>query len=138
VALVSAAERQGIVRYRVLRIASAEVVGGSIAVNGEPYDAIVNCTGLDPSAGIADNPLLGALLERGILSRDASGVGFSVDAECRPVGRDGMARQRLRVLGPPTAGTFGDPLGAPFIVPQVRRALPGMLAVLDRAPMPCP
>ena len=136
--LVGAAERQGIVRYRVLRVASAEEVGGAIAVNGEPYDAIVNCTGLDPSAGAADNPLLGALLERGILSRDASGLGFSVDAECRPVGRDGTAAPRLRVLGPPTAGTFGDPLGAPFIVPQVRRALAGMLAMLDGEAPSCP
>ena len=136
VALVEAAEREGRVCYRVLRIASAEPRDDGIAVNGETYDAIVNCTGLDPAAGAADNPVLAALLERGILTGDPSGLGFAVDAECRPLARNGVAQARLRVLGPPAAGTFGDPLGAPFIVPQVRRALPGMLAVLDCYPRP--
>jgi len=130
VALVEAAELAGIVRYRTLRIMGAEAMNGCIAVDGEPYDAVVNCTGLDPAAGAADNPVLAAMLERGILTCDPSGLGFSVDAECRPLGRGGAPHERLRVLGPPTAGTFGDPLGAPFIVPQVRRALPGMLALL--------
>lgn len=130
VALVAAAERAGIVRYRALRISSAGAMGSFIAIDGERYDAVVNCTGLDPAGGATDNPVLAALLGRGLLSRDPCGLGFSVDAECRPLGADGLPRERLRVLGPPTAGTFGDPLGVPFIVPQVRRALPGMLAVL--------
>jgi uncharacterized NAD(P)/FAD-binding protein YdhS len=129
-ALVEAAERAGIVCYRTARIASAESIDGAIVVDGESYDAIVNCTGLDPAAGVAGNPVLAAMVERGLLTRDPSGLGFAVDAECRPIGAGGAAEARLRVLGPPTAGMFGDPLGAPFIVPQVRRALPGMLAML--------
>lgn len=130
-ALVEAAEREGRVRYRVTRIVRAEADGARICVNGESFEAVVNCTGLDPATGAADNPLLARLMERGVLSRDPSGVGFAVDADCRPLAGDGSAHPLLRVLGPPTAGTFGDPLGAPFIVPQVHRALPSMLATLD-------
>ena len=132
-ALVEAAERQGGVRYRVTRIVSAEADGTCIRVNDESFEAVVNCTGLDPAAGAAGNPLLARLLQSGVLSRDASGVGFAVDPDCRPLARDGTAHPLLRVLGPPTAGTFGDPLGAPFIVPQVHRALPSVLATLDAA-----
>ena len=40
------------------------------------------------------------------------------------------AHPRLRVVGPPTAGTFGDPLGTLYIAPQIARVVPGMLADL--------
>jgi len=38
----------------------------------------------------------------------------------------------MRVIGPPTAGAFGDPLGAIFIAAQIRRTLPGMRATLRK------
>jgi hypothetical protein len=50
-----------------------------------------------------------------------------VDARCRPIGTNGLAHPRLRVVGPPTAGTFGDPLGTLFIAPQIARVVPEML-----------
>ena len=93
---------------------------------GETYDVVINCSGLDPDCGARDNPLLAALLRSGRIQRDPSGFGFAVDADCRPLGRDGPEK-RLRMLGPPTAGTFGDPLGVIFIAPQIRRAVPAML-----------
>jgi hypothetical protein len=31
-------------------------------------------------------------------------------------------------VGPPTAGSRGDPLGVIFIAPQIRRMVPGLLA----------
>ena len=55
---------------------------------------------------------------------------FEVDAQCRPIGRDGAPTPGLRIVGPPSAGSLGDPLGVPFIAPQIRRMIPGILAEL--------
>jgi uncharacterized NAD(P)/FAD-binding protein YdhS len=96
----------------------------------EAFDVVVNCTGLDPSCGAASNPFLADLLSQGYIRRDATGFGFEVDALCRPIGKAGAPSPGLRIVGPPTAGTFGDPLGVPFIAPQIRRMLPGILAEL--------
>jgi uncharacterized NAD(P)/FAD-binding protein YdhS len=69
-------------------------------------------------------------MRKALLQRDATGVGFAVDLRCRPIGLDERAHRRLRVVGPPTAGTLGDPLGTLFIAPQIARVVAGMLADL--------
>jgi len=110
-----------------------------MALVGEPapqrvhFDAVVNCTGLDAVAGLAANPFLSSLHEAGWIRRDASGIGFEVDAECRAVGADGVANTVLRLVGPPTVGSFGDPIGAMFIGGQIHRMLPGALRALGVA-----
>ncbi len=137
-AMVAVAEAEGRVVYRRARLRGASelseggfdvswVEPGLAGERSERFDAIVNCTGLDPSCGAADNPFLASLVSNGMLRRDATGIGFEVDRECRPLGRDGEPEPGLRVIGPPTAGTFGDPLGVLFITPQIRRMLPGLL-----------
>ena len=139
-AMVREAELAGRVSFAAARVRGVQAHEEALevrladAVHGERverFDFLVNCTGLDPAAGARDNPLLAALLEQGVLSIDASGMGFAVDAQCRPLGRDGSAQPRWRMFGPPTVGTFGDPLGVLFIAPQIRRAVPSMLALLQ-------
>ncbi len=95
----------------------------------EAFDALINCTGIDGSAGGA-NPLLLRLLDDGWLTPGPAGWGVAVDREGRAIGRDGVARDSLRVVGPPTVGALGDPIGAGFTAMQLRRAMPGMLAAL--------
>jgi hypothetical protein len=63
--------------------------------------------------------------------RDPTGFGFEVDTQCRPLSATGQADDRLRIFGPPSAGTMGDPLGVLFIAPQIARALPAMLSRLS-------
>jgi uncharacterized NAD(P)/FAD-binding protein YdhS len=143
-ALVREAEQAGRVTFRAARVMAARAHGEGLLValrdrgenrsREERFDYVVNCTGLDPASGARDNPLLTSLLDRGLLTLDASGMGFAVDAQCRPVGRDGSTSGALRMLGPPTAGTFGDPLGVLFIAPQIRRAVPGMLEAIGADP----
>ena len=143
-AIVQAAEREGRVAFRAAKlrsIACGNDHGVVVAlhetatgrVRTEKFGAIVNCTGLDAGAGATTNPLLASLCRQGWLVPDATGVGFAVDAQCRPISRDGTASDVLRVIGPPTAGTFGDPLGAIFIAAQIRRILPGIFASLESA-----
>ena len=145
-AIVRKAERRGIVQFRAARIVAAEpsrdepVIRvtffdrGAPAQRTEVFDAIVNCTGLDSTSGLASNPFLAALARAGYLIPDPCGLGIAVDRDCRPIGADRDVCNRMRVIGPPTAGTFGDPLGAIFIAAQIRRALPGMLTSLTAAP----
>jgi len=143
-ALVRAAEARGGVEFRAARLLSVEPrKAGSIEVrfagrdaageHVECFDAIVNCTGLDVAAGLRANPFLASLVEDGWLRIDEAGIGFAVDANCRAIGADGRAHPALRVIGPPTAGTFGDPLGAMFIAVQIWRMLPDALAYLAQS-----
>ena len=144
-AIVRAAEAQGRIEFRAARLrAVAPLADGArfeVRLAGhrgagdraEVFDAIVNCTGLDAAAGARTNPFLWSLVERGALRIDETGIGFGVDAHCRAIGADGRANPSLRVIGPPTAGTFGDPLGAMFIAAQVYRMLPDALDTLAKA-----
>ena len=137
-AIALAAERGGRLAFRTGRIREARADGGGgidvrwtedggRTIEGR-FGAVVNCTGLDPAGGAASNPFLQDLLAQGLLRPDPTGLGFEVDAQCRPVARDGSPVPRLRVVGPPTAGSRGDPLGLIFIAPQIQRAIPGLLA----------
>lgn len=138
-ARVQAAVAAGQVRYRAARVqrVAAGPDGRLLATwvdrdgtQQQAFDAVLNCTGLDAAAQVDDNPLLASMREQGLLQVDAAGIGLAVDAQGRALGRGGQPDPRLRVIGPPTAGSFGDPLGAMFIAAQVHRLLPDLLATL--------
>jgi uncharacterized NAD(P)/FAD-binding protein YdhS len=99
----------------------------------EVFDVVINCTGLDTAAGLAENPLLRDMLAQGLLRLDDVQMGLAVDAQCCALNAAGQAQADLRVLGPTTLGTFGDPIGAMFIGGHVARTVPDMLRVLHGA-----
>ena len=105
---------------------------GRSALRTEAFDVVVNCTGLDAAARTAGNPLLKALVEHGTLRPDACGIGYAVDPHCRVINDLGDALPRIRLIGPPTLGTFGDPGGAMFIAAQIHRMLPDVFDLLGR------
>ena len=145
-AFVRAAEAHGRVEFRAARIRSVDVGASGDAIEVElidrcatvprklTFDAVVNCIGLDFAEAMAANPFLAAMKRRGLLAIDPTGIGIFVDDQCRPIGADGLPHQHIRVVGPPTCGMFGDPLGAIFIAAQIQRSVPGMLALLGRRP----
>ena len=147
-AIVRDAEADGRVTFRAARLLSAQAAGGGRAIElrlapkdtgrvaSETFDAVVNCIGLDPSAGVRRNPLLGALVHEGLLTIDPTGLGFAVDARCRAIPARGGASGALRVVGPPTAGSLADPLGAVFIAVQIRDALSDLIARTPGGPAP--
>ncbi len=133
-AIVHAAEQRGQVRLRASSIQSVETVGagaplrvalrlrGAAGVEVGHYDRVINCTGVDATHA-ADVPLFAALLARGLVSTDPSGVGLAVDGHCRALGRDARAADRLCIVGPPTLGARGDPLGSAFIAIQIHHMI---------------
>ncbi len=152
-ALVHAAEARGQVRFRAASIGGAtsipptsdtafdshEKSHQTLRVLLRPrssdeaisvdYDCIVNCTGVD-AAPLAETPLLAQLLRTGMICPDPSGIGLAVDRDCRAIDSKGKASSRLRIIGPPTAGAQGDPLGSAFIALQVHRIVPSILGTM--------
>ena len=74
--------------------------------------------------------MLAGLLAQGLLRPDACALGLDVDSQCCAIDRAGQAQPDLRVLGPATLGTFGDPIGALYIGAHVHRVMPDVLRVL--------
>ena len=148
-AIVREAERSRRVAFRAARVGSIAAASTQTplrvrivdsvthAMRTETFDAVINCSGLDGASGMTSNPLLASLVRQGLLQPDPTGVGFAVDRACRPIATTGEPCARLRVIGPPTAGVFGDPLGTIFIAAQIRRILPGVLSALATQPMRC-
>lgn len=147
-ALVDQAVEAGLVRFLPGRVRSAapagadgidvawQTPGGAGCLLRGQFDALINCTGLDTVAGAAANPLLASALQQGWLRRDACNLGFEVNPNGCAIAADGQAQPGLRVVGPPTLGTFGDPIGAMFIGAQIHRFVPDLLRTLADAPAP--
>lgn len=141
--LVRAAEARGEIQFAaatltvvhaapsddVVRVEMRRGAGGEI--DTAEFDYVVNCTGLDAGSAWRLNPVLKVMIEVGLLRLDPTRMGFDVGVNCEALSCEGSPQPTLRVVGPPSAGTFGDPLGVPFISGQVRRILPDVLRTLE-------
>jgi uncharacterized NAD(P)/FAD-binding protein YdhS len=144
-ALVRQAEAEGRVRFAIASIVEAEVIPEAAVIGVKmfetqtgkhlhgSYDYVVNCTGLDHASSWRTNPVLRSLVQQKLLTRHATGLGFEVGGNCEAIDAAGATQPNLRVIGPPTVGVFGDPLGAPFIAAQVQRMLPDLMHTLEVA-----
>ncbi len=142
-ATAAAAGARGQVRYATGTVVELRDAGrrlsvairrpGGATAPGLIVDAVVNASGLDTAAGIATNPVLRALCEAGHVQIDAHNLGLSIDDEGRAIDVDGKSSNWLRIIGPPTLGSFGDPIGAFFVAAQIHRFIPSILAGLTGA-----
>lgn len=136
--IVADAEAAGQVRFNAARAVAAQLEGDQIRVElrdrgaetlrAESFDAVINCTGI--ATGPRDEALSRALINGGWARAHPTGMGWDVDADSRAVGGNGTAQRRLFVIGPPSAGYFGDPIGAVFIIAQIDRTMPVLCATL--------
>lgn len=142
-AMVRRAAAAGRVRFLAASLAAISAAPGKpeIAVSlrqtgrreimSDCYDLVVNCTGLESGDAWKTSPFLNSLVRQRLLALHPAGLGFDVDEHCRAFDAIGTPQALLRVVGPPTAGVFGDPLGAVFIAAQIQRALPDVMTVLE-------
>ena len=91
------------------------------------FDAVVNATGFELSGR---PPLLRAAIDAGLMVPAAAGAGLRVDENCCALNSEGLAQPFLRIVGPLTAGVFGDPVGTIFISAHIARVVPDMLVHL--------
>lgn len=83
---------------------------GASAPTSERFDYVFNCTGPLGSIGRTRDPLLRNLLDEGIISPDALGMGVDVDTHSRVPGA-----RSLWALGPMTKGRFWEIVAVPDI-----------------------
>jgi uncharacterized NAD(P)/FAD-binding protein YdhS len=76
-------------------------------------DSVVNCTGLGGEIRLADDPLIEALLRRGLVRPDACSLGVDVDGGARPLGRGGAPARGLYAVGPLTRSAFWEMTSVP-------------------------
>lgn len=107
------------------------IESGSEAQVRKVYDIVVNCTGIDAKSTWRSNPVLASLVEQGMLRVHDTGIGFGVGPNCEAINRYGTIQKTLRIIGPPSAGAFGDPVAVVFIAAQIRRLLPELNATID-------
>ncbi len=141
-AIVLSAEAQGRVTFSAASVASVRYLDSEERVEVElletasaertwsEFDAVINCTGLDWTNACLHNPVLQSLVDQGRLRRHPTGMGFDVSVLCEALDCEGSANPLLRVVGPPTSGVFGDPLGVSFIAGQAQRIVPDILSTL--------
>jgi len=79
----------------------------------------INCTGPLGDIGRSRDVLLQRLHRRGLLRADPHHIGIDVDRAGRAVGADGIAHERLHVVGPMTRGAHWEIVAVPDIRKQV-------------------
>ena len=131
-AIVRLAEARGQLHLEKGRIGAVRTQDGRVIVKfgdrpERAFDAIVNATGFEMSGRPA---LLSAAIDAGLLLPAAAGAGLRVDENCCALNAEGMVQPFLRIVGPPTAGVFGDPVGTIFISAHIARVLPDVLVHL--------
>lgn len=134
-AIVTAAELRGQLRSERQRLVSTRSEGNAITVtfgdgSQRHFDAVVDATGFE-AGGRA--PFIQRAIEAGFLVPAANGIGISVDIDCCALDSRATPQRFLRVVGPPTAGQFADPVGAVFIGAHLARIVPDMLRELRQA-----
>jgi uncharacterized NAD(P)/FAD-binding protein YdhS len=97
----------------------------------EAFDAVVNCTGPDSDLSRSDNPLFRSLLDSGLASADALGLGLAVDAEARILRGDNAPDPLLRVAGPLARGHFGEVMGLPEVSAHARLVAEALVRTLE-------
>lgn len=81
-------------------------------------DRIINCTGIDEKYTESSRPLIRSLLDKGLASVNALGIGFSADADGALIDRKGQVSDRLFTLGPPRNGDLIETVAVPEIREQ--------------------
>jgi uncharacterized NAD(P)/FAD-binding protein YdhS len=83
---------------------------------------VINCTGPCNNVRQSSNPLLQALLKRGVIKQDALGLGIEVADNYQIVGNDERAAQQLYYAGPLLKAKYWEAVAVPELRSHVERA----------------
>lgn len=132
-ALVRSREDAGQVKFLRAAVCGSSEAGTSLMVHLQEtgheakdhcFDAVINCTGFEAGNDLTENPLLASLYDRDMIKPHPCGIGLSVDFAGRPLNSTGQPLEAVHVIGPPSAGEWGDPMGVLFISAQIHRTIP--------------
>lgn len=110
------------------KIAATEPQADGVAVRWRPrggdaleqrvVQRIVNCTGPQGDLARTGEPVLRALVKRGVIRPDPARLGIDVDDQLRTLTEDGRANERICAIGPMTRGAFWEIVAVPDIRTQ--------------------
>lgn len=126
---LEALEQSGQLTFAAGRIVAARPADNRALVRWQPRGGaepevfpaarVINCTGGEGDLAKCAEPLVRRLLERGLVSVDAHGLGFAVDSAWQVLGAQGEPTPRLYAVGPLTRGTAWEIVAVPDIRQQV-------------------
>jgi uncharacterized NAD(P)/FAD-binding protein YdhS len=90
---------------------------GDTALRRREVAAVLNCTGATTGLARTQVPLLAAWRDQGWLCADALDLGLRVDAQHRPLARDGQAQGGLYYVGPMLKAQHWEAIA----IPELRR-----------------
>jgi uncharacterized NAD(P)/FAD-binding protein YdhS len=119
-AQLSARRDRGLLTVQAATVSAARDNGGSLLVELSDAtrlhaDLVVNCTGRPSAAQSRDDPLVAALLTRGLARRDPLGLGFATERDGRLVSADYLPAW---TLGPLRRGELWESTAIPEIRDQ--------------------
>ena len=94
-------------------------------------DRIVNCTGPTTAFARIGDPLVHALLRKGLAKPDRIGLGLEVTVDCAVVDASNKPHESLFATGPLTRGAFWEMLAVPELRRQAPEAARRMLAAIQ-------
>ena len=117
----------GELQIRAARVVRYETENGGVRVHVGPRGAentetifverVVNCTGPSSDVRRVRDPLLDALLARGLMTPDANRLGVEVSAECALLDAEGAPSATIFLVGPLLKARFWEATA----VPELRR-----------------
>ncbi len=84
-------------------------------------DRVINCTGPESDCRRLKNPLMSALLARGLARPDPLFLGLDVSEDGALIGRDGTASEALYTVGPARKGSLWESTAVPELREQIHR-----------------
>jgi uncharacterized NAD(P)/FAD-binding protein YdhS len=139
---LDAMHNDGRISFVAGRVVGATVEAGAAVIHWRPRGSetiarlttarVINCTGPEGDIGQTRQPLLQALLARGVIRADAHRLGLDVDAQWRVCDRSGQPNARVHAVGPLTKGIAWEMIAVPDIRRQVwdvARQLAGINAI---------
>jgi uncharacterized NAD(P)/FAD-binding protein YdhS len=84
-------------------------------------DRVINCTGPESDCRRLEDPLMSALLTRGLARPDALFLGLDVSPDGALVGSDGSVSQSLYAVGPALKGSLWESTAVPELREQIHK-----------------
>lgn len=128
----------GQLRLHRARLDTVEPVEGRVRVQARlrdrralqlDVDHVINATGVEMRAQLMRNPLLSALLGRGLARSGPHGVGLDTDADGALLDPHGHADPRVLVLGSLRIGSLWESIAVPELRVQAEQAAGRLLAL---------
>ncbi len=105
--------------------------------NSLRVDRVINGTGPESDCRRLENPLMSALLTKGLARPDPLFLGLDVSLDGALIGRDGTTSQMLYAVGPARKGSLWESTAVPELREQIYRLAQHLINAGGQGPVAC-